>query len=198
MGAAGIPLKLLSEAQVSMRGGGGAINDNINTLTHTVTWPKTLLTQGHVVTVELTSGHTYRGKLIEGEYQRERREWEGVRNQSLSFYFRPTFKLENLEIWNFRFSHSDEHVGGEIGWFGGDVISVRWWSIATLWYLCAYLIIRPIVDVHLWDEPDQHGSSYRRTIALQTSRDICTVTCWWVAFPTEMLYVHSHILRICS
>ncbi|KAG5361927.1 Small nuclear ribonucleoprotein Sm D3 [Yarrowia sp. C11] len=37
MGAGGIPLKLLSEAQ------------------------------GHVVTVELTSGHTYRGKLIEAE-----------------------------------------------------------------------------------------------------------------------------------
>lgn len=49
----GIPIKLLNEAQVN------STRQNI---------PVTLLkqAQGHIVTLEITSGQTYRGKLLEG------------------------------------------------------------------------------------------------------------------------------------
>ena len=60
----GIPIKLLNEAQVCSRLL-LLLPDPLPKL-----WdPKTLTLelQGHIVTVEITSGQTYRGKLIEAE-----------------------------------------------------------------------------------------------------------------------------------
>ena len=55
----GIPIKLLNEAQVRsfperLRGDEGGLSLTV------------LLQQGHVVTLEITSGVIYRGKLLEG------------------------------------------------------------------------------------------------------------------------------------
>jgi len=58
----GIPIKLLNEAQVCFR--------LLLPVPLPKLWnPKTLTSelQGHIVTVEITSGQTYRGKLIEAE-----------------------------------------------------------------------------------------------------------------------------------
>jgi len=59
----GIPIKLLNEAQVCSRL--LLLPDPLPKLRD----PKTLTLelQGHIVTVEITSGQTYRGKLIEAE-----------------------------------------------------------------------------------------------------------------------------------
>ena len=54
----GIPIKLLNEAQVRPPAPSPSPNPSTN---HHQT------TQGHIVTLEITSGQTYRGKLIEAE-----------------------------------------------------------------------------------------------------------------------------------
>lgn len=54
MSTVGVPIKLLNEAQVSLK-----------------YWEQSfamLTVQGHIVTLELSSGQTYRGKLLEGIY----------------------------------------------------------------------------------------------------------------------------------
>lgn len=56
----GIPIKLLNEAQV-YRFHLERPPYTLKTLTNVV-----LLLQGHVVTLEITSGQVYRGKLLEG------------------------------------------------------------------------------------------------------------------------------------
>lgn len=58
MATVGIPLKLLNESQVSC------------SYLLVVQFDMGFVTniQGHVVTIELTSGQTYRGKLLEGSY----------------------------------------------------------------------------------------------------------------------------------
>lgn len=53
MSTVGVPIKLLNEAQVSLK-----------YWEHFVM----LTVQGHIVTLELSSGQTYRGKLLEGMY----------------------------------------------------------------------------------------------------------------------------------
>lgn len=50
----GIPIKLLNEAQVSIRS------------CEMKQYRLIVSAQGHVVTLELTSGQVYRGKLLEG------------------------------------------------------------------------------------------------------------------------------------
>jgi hypothetical protein len=62
----GIPIKLLNEAQVSLpihpphSSAGQRFPPCTNTLLII------LMLQGHVVTLEITSGQVYRGKLLEG------------------------------------------------------------------------------------------------------------------------------------
>lgn len=50
----GIPIKLLNEAQVRYGRQSGPLSDSDSYF------------QGHVVTLEITSGQVYRGKLLEG------------------------------------------------------------------------------------------------------------------------------------
>jgi hypothetical protein len=63
----GIPIKLLNEAQVSPSSCTPPFRNPAkdNTLGRRV-FANEILLQGHVVTLEITSGQVYRGKLLEG------------------------------------------------------------------------------------------------------------------------------------
>lgn len=56
----GIPIKLLNEAQVSLTPADES-QLHASVANHNVA-------QGHIVTLEITSGQTYRGKLLEGTF----------------------------------------------------------------------------------------------------------------------------------
>ena len=61
MSTVGVPIKLLNEAQVG----------SFVLLWRIYCSGTNPLFQGHVVTLELSSGQTYRGKLLEGKYLRD-------------------------------------------------------------------------------------------------------------------------------
>lgn len=61
----GIPIKLLNEAQVRLL---PSLNPPLALLRKARIMLTLFSSQGHVITLEITSGQVYRGKLLEGPY----------------------------------------------------------------------------------------------------------------------------------
>ena len=60
----GIPIKLLNEAQVGHHNEDASVVSPLEPRLLTRGLPR----QGHIITLEITSGHTYRGKLLDGKF----------------------------------------------------------------------------------------------------------------------------------